>query len=204
MTNPVRSPADLANLALTRMGYKLRLGSLYDGSKAAVNILTIYAQTRDAMLRSFDWDFAERNISLTLQKTAPAGGYVPPITWSSIYPALPWMFQYGYPSDCLKVRAVKQTPIFVPNFLPQPNVFNVATDVSLPEPERVILCNVPNAVMIYTGQITDPEDWDVGFAEAFAASLARHLGPQLMGMNAAQQEAQDEQVATLAAEMVQG
>lgn len=204
-TAGVQSPADLANLALTRMGYKLRVGNLYEGSKAAKKILDIYVQTRDEELRSFDWGFAERNIALTLLKQAPVGGYIPPIVWDeATNPPVGYVFEYAYPADCLKVRAVKQAPLFFPNFDPQPNIWSVANDDAYSPPQRVVLCNVPNALMVYTGQITDPATWDVGFVEAFAASLARHLGPALMGMDAAKMEAADEQGSTTMAEMEQG
>ena len=110
--SPVQSPADAINVSLRRIGYKLRVASLYDGSKAARSALDIYAQTRDEILRQNDWTFAERNISMTMLKQAPVGGYIPPVTWSTTYPPLPWLFEYAYPTDCLKVRAVKPVPIF--------------------------------------------------------------------------------------------
>lgn len=205
MVASVASPADLANNALVRMGYKLRVGNLYDGSNAAKKILDVYAQTRDEMLRAFDWQFAQRNVVLTLLKSAPAGGYIPPTVWNpATNPPLPWLFSYSYPSDCLKIRLVKSTPLFVPNFDPQPNQPSVANDNSFTPPQRVILSNLPNAVMVYTGQITDPATWDVGFTEAFAASLSRHLGPALMGIDALKAEAPDESQSTAMAQAEQG
>lgn len=201
----VQSPADLANVALVRMGYKLSVGSLYDGSSAAKKILDIYAQTRDELLRSFDWGFAERNIALTLLKQAPIGGYVPPATWNpATNPPVGYLFEYAYPGDCLKVRSVKPTPLFFPNFDPQPYLFDVANDSNYNPAQRVILCNVPSALITYTGQVTDPATWDVGFSEQFAASLGRHLGPALVSMQAAQALAGDEQAATMVAEREQG
>lgn len=204
-TAAIQNPADLANNALVRMGYKLRVGSLYDGSFASKKILDVYAQTRDELLRAFDWDFADRNVNLTLQKSAPAGGYIPPTVWDpTIYPALPWAFQYAYPGDCLKLRAVKPVPLFIPNFTPQPYTFEISNDNSLSPPQRVINCNVANAYAVYTGQITDPTNWDVGFVEEFAASLGRHLGPALVGLEGAKYEAGDETQASAAAQMQQG
>ena len=204
-TAAIQSPVDLANNALTRMGYKLRVGSLYDGSVAAKRILDLYAQTRDELLRSFDWGFAERNITLTLLKQAPVGGYFPPVTWNPVTnPPAGYLFEYAYPSDCLKIRAVKQIPWSFPNVDPQPNVWSTANDNYYTTPQRVILCNVPNAVMVYTGQITDPATWDVGFTEAAAATLSRHLGPVLIGLEGAKAGAADEQQSTAVAQMEQG
>src|ERR1700677_309918 len=108
MPNVVTSPEDLINITLARIGYKGRIGSIWEGSVAAKKVLDIYSQTRDELLRAYDWGFAERNVDLAVLKQAPPGGYFPPNTWNpTTYPALPWAFSYTYPSDCLKVRAVK-------------------------------------------------------------------------------------------------
>ena len=115
MPASVSSPADVVNVTLQRIGYKLRVGSLYDGSKAANDALDIYAQTRDEVMRQDDWSFAERNVSMTLLKSAPVAGYIPPTTWSTTDPPLPWLFEYAWPDDCLKVRAVKPPTIIIPN-----------------------------------------------------------------------------------------
>src|SRR5260370_6554871 len=183
MVASVQSPADLCNVALRRIGYKFRVGNLYDGSTASKVALDIYAQTRDELLRQNDFDFAERNIVMNLLKQAPAGGYFPPNTWNpAIHPSLPWLFEYSYPVDCLKVRAVKGVPLFVLNFDPQPFVYMVENDNAFTPPQRVILCNVPNAVLTYTGQITDLTTWEADTVEALAAALGRRLAPPLMGL----------------------
>src|ERR1019366_9251122 len=93
MAASVSSPADIINVSLRRIGYKLRVASLYDGSKAAKSALDIYAQTRDEILRQNDWTFAERNIAMVLLKQPPASGYIPPLIWSTAYPPLPWLFE---------------------------------------------------------------------------------------------------------------
>jgi hypothetical protein len=204
MASSVTSPEDVINLALVRIGYKTRMGSIWEGSMAAKKALDIYSQTRDEMLRAFDWSFAERNVGMTLIKQAPAGGYFPPNMWSSAYPPVPWLFEIQYPSDCLKVRAVKNVPVFVPDFDPQPYQFSVDNDNALAEPSKVILCNVYPGLVVYTGQITDPLDWEPDFTEALAASLGRRLAPVLVGLQAAQLAAQDEQQSDTVAENTRG
>lgn len=199
MANVVTSPEDLINVTLARIGYKGRVGSIWEGSVAAKKVLDIYAQTRDELLRSYDWGFAERNVDLTMLKQAPPGGYIPPMTWNPTnYPALPWTFSYTYPSDCLKVRAVKPTPLFIPNFAPVYWKWSVENDQTYAPPQKVILCNVPGAVLTYTGQITNPLDWEADFSEAFAAMLGQRLAPALVGLDVAKLEAQDsgQQMAT--------
>jgi hypothetical protein len=179
------------NLSLARIGYKGRIGSLYDGSIAAKKSLDVYSQTRDQLIREGDYEFAERSISATLQKQAPAS-YVG-VTWSNAYPCLPWLYQYAFPSDCLKLRSVMATPVFVPNIDPQYNVFSIDNDDSFSPSQKVVNCNVPNAIFIYAAQVTDPQAWDVSFVEAFAAALGRRLAPALMGLDAAKMEISDEQ-----------
>lgn len=196
MTASVSSPADLANLSLARIGFKGRVGSLLEGSAAAKLILNVYAQTRDAVLEASDWDFAERNISMALLKSAPPGGYVPPNGWTPAYPSPPWFFSYGYPADCLKVRSVQQAPVFVIDMDPQPSSFMVENDNSFTPAQKVILCNVPSAILTYTGQITDLSTWEADAIEAFAAALGRRIAPSLMGLDAAKMAAADEAQST--------
>lgn len=179
------SPEDVINNALARIGYKLRIGSIYEGSAAAKKALDVYGQARDQLLRddSYNWQFAERNVTLTLLKSAPAlngggYGYVPPNLWNPVNnPPLPYLFQYQYPSDCLKVRALKPTPFLLPEMDPRPVIFKVFNDNSSAPFVKSLACNVPNAQLTYTGQITDPSTWDADFTEALCEELAKVLAP---------------------------
>lgn len=200
MAASLQSPADIINNALAQIGYKDRVSNLFEGSKAAKNALDIYGQTRDEMLRQGEWPFAQRDTVGTLIKSAPVGGYFPPNTWSNTYPPLPWLYEYAYLDDCIKVRAVKPADIILPNFSPQPYRFDVANDGN----QRVILSNVQNAVITYVGQVTNPTDMPPDFVEAFVAALGRRLAPLLSTMDAVKLEAQAEQAETVIAERQQG
>lgn len=206
MSASITSPAQIVNLALRRIGSPHRIGNLYDGSGPAKLALDIYAQTRDELLRDGDWQFAQRDISLTAIKQAPPGGYFPPAMWDpTINPPLPWLFEYELPSDYLKVRAVKPVPLLLPVFDPQPYIFNTPNDSSLDPPQKVLVCNVgPTTILTYTGQITDPTTWEPLFVEALAASLARRLAPVLGGPDATKFEAADEQLEKQTASEIQG
>jgi hypothetical protein len=199
-TFAAQSPADIVNQAIARIGYKLRVGSLYDGSIAAKKALDLYAQTRDALLRDGDWPFAERNITGNQLKAAPAqtwggGAYVPPNGWNPVAnPPLPWLYEYTFPSDCLKVRAVKPTPVFVPNFNPQPNIFAVLNDNAFTPPQRVVCCNIPNAIIVYTGQITDPTTMPSDFISTLADALGEGLSPVLASLDLMKIKAAETQV----------
>ncbi len=190
----LQSPEDILNASLGRIGHATRIGDIYEGSPASAAALDIYAQTRDELLRQQDWGFAERNIAATLLKSAPVEGYaVAP--WNPVTnPPLPWLFEYAYPVDCLKVRAVKPTPVFVPNFSPRPFTFSVANDTIAGTAQQVILSSVPSAILVYTGQITDMLTWESLFVEALIDTLGRRLAPVLSAMNA--QQEQDEKLET--------
>lgn len=189
MPASIQNPADLVNLALSRIGYARRVGNLFDGSDAANAALTVYAQTRDDMLRDGEWDFCRRTSSPTLLKTAPSNYFDAP--WNpATNPPWPWKYEYEYPSDCLKVRSVNPMQGFLVAMSPEPNLFQVLNDNGGASPARVIVCNIPDMVLIYTGQVTNPAQWPADFVEAFAAMLGAKLKPLLVGnvtqMDAAQ------------------
>lgn len=200
-----RDPADLINASLVRIGWKQQIGNLYDGSAAATQALSIYGQTRDQMLRESTWDFAQRSLNLTLLKSAPVGGYIPPNGWDPTnFPPQPWRFEYEYPEDCLKVRTIKAQQLFVPNFDPQANRYSVASDNAYVPHKRVLLSNVESAIMVYTGRVTDPSLWAVDFTESFIDKLGELLGPALTGLQPAQMQAVQGARETEKAKMEQG
>ncbi len=199
------TPADAVNAALVRIGYKLRVGNLYDGSAAAKKSLDIYGQTRDELLSQNDWVFAERNVALTLLKSAPVQGYVPPNGWDpALYPPIPYRYSYGYPGDCLKVRAVKPTPIFIPDYDPQPFVYATPNDNSYTPARRVICTMIPASLLVYTGQVTDLTTWDADFTELFVDALGRRLAPSLASLDVMKIQAQLEVADMGVAEANQG
>jgi len=206
MVASISSPAALANYALVRMGFKQRVGSLFDGSEAAKQFLDIYSQTRDQLLREGEFGFAERDVNMTLLKSAPLGGYIPPNYWdAATNPPPPWFFEYAYNDDVLKVRAIKQQPLFVMDFNPQPVVYRILNDNTYTPAKRVIVCNIPDAILTYTAQVTDPSTWSVDFVESLAASLARRL-PALNagGAEGVKMEAADEQTEIMISRGQQG
>jgi hypothetical protein len=201
-TAAIQSPADLCNNALARMGYKLRIGSLYDGSAAAKKFLDTYSQTRDELLETYDYDFSERTTVLTLLKSAPPTGYFPPTNWDpAVNPPFGFAFEYAFPSDAIKIRTVKPQSYFALNADPQPHSFQLANDNNYTPGQRVVLCSVANAVAVYTGQVTNPTTWNVSFCELLSAALSRRLGPVLVGGEAAKMGAADEQASASMAQM---
>jgi hypothetical protein len=180
VTSSIQSPADVVNAALVHLGSMDRIGNLYDGSLVSKKALDIYGQTRDALMINGDWEFLERNTNGILLKQAPSN-YL--MQWTPANPPQPWLYEYSYPGDALKIRAVKPTVVFVPNFDPQPWTYSIDNDNSFSPPQRVILTNVPNAIIVYTGRVTDPTTWNADFTEEFILELAKKLAPGLKGLD---------------------
>lgn len=204
MANVISSPEDVINASLGRIGYPLRIGSIFDGSEAAKAALDIYGQTRDEMMRDGEWEFVERNLNAVLLKMAPAGGYFVP--WDPVNnPPVPWAYEYAYPEDCLKVRNVRTAPIFLVEVDPQPSLFSIYNDNAYTPARRTVLSNTANAILVYAGRVTDPLTWPVGFTEALIAALARRLAPHLAtSPDAVKMEALDEAQQVAASEPKSG
>lgn len=203
MAAVINSPADVANLALKRLGYRLKVASLYDGSNASNHLLDIYGQTRDDMLRNGEWGFAQRMIVGTVLKFGPTNYFDTP--WDpATMPPMRWRFEYAYPDDCLKVRSVRPQPGFLVDMTPLPQLFRVVNDNGFTPSRRVIVCNVEAAIIVYSAQVTDPAQWDVSFVDALAAGLARRVAPVLANLNLVQVEARDEAVSVAQAKLEQG
>jgi hypothetical protein len=176
MPNVLTTAEDFCNAALGRIGYKLRIGSLQDGSEASKLCLDIYGQTRDQLLRLKDYDFA--------QKIAPA------VLAPGAVPTPIWQFQYLYPTDCVRLRDM-YSPTYDTND-PLPNLWTRDTAVIGGVMIEIILANISPAVLVYTEQVVEPSLWDEGFGETMIASLARRLSVSLADLNVAKLEAQDE------------
>lgn len=180
MPASIKNPADVVNLALVRIGYTKAVGNLYDGSDAANKALTIYAQTRDDLMRDGEWDFCRRDVAATLLKSGPTNYFDSPWDGATM-PPVPFMFEYAYPESCLKVRRVQPQPGFTFNPMPSPTLFEVVNDDYYSPSRRVIVCNVPNAILTYAGQVTNPASMPPDFIESLAAELAIRLKRGLMG-----------------------
>lgn len=180
MPASINSPADIVNLSLVRIGYEKRVSNLYDGSAAAQRALDIYAQTRDDLLRDGEWLFCQRMINATLLKSAPANYFDTP--WDpATMPPVPWLREYEYPADCLKVRRLSPQPGFFFEPMPQPTLNEIYNDSTYTPARRVILCNIPNAILTYVGQTTDPATMPPDFIEALASELGTRLKRSLVG-----------------------
>lgn len=189
----------ICNRALQAIGTRTSIASLSETSVEARNCNLIYADTRDEVLQMAYWNFANKTAYLSLQKSAPGTPSSPASTatqWSSGYPAPPWLYQYGYPSDCIQMQRVVQqiqnyyigTPYTsggtntYPYAVGPGSPFRVATDMDLQGQQgNVILTNQYQAIGQYTMRITNPGLFGAQFVEALVQALAAKLALALSG-----------------------
>ncbi len=176
---------DIWNQAFRAGGVPLRVNEAFEGSEAARTALELYSQCRDELIDSKDWSFARRIVVLTLLKgPPPANGYNFAQPWSAIYPTPGFLYEYAYPSDCLNLRSIIPPPGPMPDLDPIPALWRLDNDptpvvsgsppIASGPPQKVILCNVTNAIAVYRAQVTDPAQWgDPGFTEALVESLGK-------------------------------
>lgn len=190
----------LCNQALLECGRTKRIADIYEGGDAAV-ALELYGQARDELLRDHDWDFTRRVSALTLLKgPPPAGGYNPLQPWSSTYPPPGYLYEYAYPSDCVTLRAVIAPPGPMPDLDPLPALWRIDNDNALNPPQKVILCNVTNALLVYRGQVNDPAKFTPNFTQALVARLVDRFSKAFEKEIAKEQDAERGNVITAAVE----
>lgn len=181
----------ICNMALSAIGTRSQIASLSEVSTEAEQCNLHYEPTVRELLRLYNWDWARRQISLTVYKAAqgtpenPAG--------ATPVPPLPWLYSYAWPDNCVKLRQIlpfappTDTVTGVPltsvgsvlqpvQLLPKPVPFRVAGDVdSNNNPLKVILCNQRQAQALYTGLVLDPNIWDDLMVRAVIGRLAALL-----------------------------
>lgn len=139
-----------------------------------------------ALSRAAPWDRMRAQITLTQYKAAMINGAL-----SSNPPPQPFLYEYLYPPDCLKVHFVLPTiqlqpspplttaPSSMPMIGPaSPGTpFVVGTDFDTAgNPISVILTNLPNAQCIYTRDLTQfPDLWDPLFLSGATAFLGAYF-----------------------------
>lgn len=157
----------LCNNALRAIGVKRQINWIYEGSPPARACLELYSQTRDELMMEEDWPFALREAIL--------------LPVSSVTAPAPWLGEYTYPSDALRIRYVspQASLLGADPFDPQPVLFEPYNDNRGASPILTILSSLaPTAegpVAAYIGRVTNPAQWQSDFAEAFIAQLAAKL-----------------------------
>jgi len=198
----VTSSTDITNRALQAIGTRSTIASMTEGSNESNNASLCYAATRQEIIRGAPWNFATATAALTLIKSAPGTVETPlyPVSgvWSNSYPPPGWLFEYGYPADCLRARKLVcnystpagTTPPLFPfgtgaalAFWDLPGQrFQVTADLDVNgNPFTCILANTAAAILCYLRDITIEDIWDAMFTEAMVYALAGKLALALTG-----------------------
>lgn len=182
------SPVDIVNMALSQIGAQTSVQGMNPpippNSVAAQTASLLYQQQVDAVFRAAHWNCARYQAPLTLLRSAAGTPSNP--SGALPIPPIPWLYEYAYPSDCLKVRFVIPLPNIPGTAVPimsQVGInFAPAVVTSIPfvpavdkddngKPIRVILTNAPIAQGVYTARVTDPDMWDPSLRNAIIATL---------------------------------
>ncbi len=169
-----QSDVSICNLALFRIGHSQRINSLNEASVPAELCKVIYPIARDRLLEDFDWSFARKRVAL-----ASVGD--PPTNWD---------YQYQYPSDCLKARAIVYEGDRAPtasNRIPFEVTANTVNE------GKAICCDLEEAELIYTAYVTSTALFTPSFDDALAWAIALELVMPL---------SRDAKFATLAAQQL--
>lgn len=154
------SNVEIANRALGQLAAN-KITDLEEDSPEARKINRVFVQVRDALLRRHNWHFATTRVSLPAEVSVPVWGYTR---------------SYPLPPDCLKVREVNGSPTF-------------SLERSPSGGGRAILSNdAPPLQIRYIARIEDPNEFDVAFAELFAARLAQECCRDVTGSTALAEE----------------
>lgn len=194
------NPVSLCNTALGQIVARTQITSLSPpapaNNLAAQVMADLYQPQADAVFRSAHWNCARKQTQLTLLKAAigtpenPSGTTLP-------VPPIPWLYEYGYPADCLKMRfvmplpnpqATGQVPLMTNvgvTFAPLVNTgmpFVPAVDTDQDDNQiRVILSNARQAQGVYTARIANVDLWDPSLQNAVIGALAAWAAPAISG-----------------------
>lgn len=178
------SDVAICNLALSAVGSRSSIAALSEGSVEANSCGLHYTPALEAVLQAAHWNFARKQGTAALLKDGTVVGGTPP-------PA-PWLYEYAYPADCLQIRYVlpqlASAQGVVPGTVPTqavataPVYFILSSDTDAGGNDtNVILTNQPQAILVYTKRITNPNLFDAVFVDAFAYYLASRICFNLTG-----------------------
>lgn len=153
----------ICNLALSRIGVTMKIASLSDRTKEAVELNAVFAEVRERVLAAAPWPFARKIVELQKTGTTPYR----------------WAYRYEYPGDCVAIRAIYppfpagQTAQTFRRWL-QENT--VKYEIALDEDDALTICSDQNAAIIeYTARVENPRRFDAPFTSAFAWALAAEI-----------------------------
>lgn len=157
------SKTKIANLALGRIGASKQIRNV-DTETTREAVVTRLFMDEDILfvLRDFPWPWATAYVALALVAGSTTENAVPD-----------WRYAYRYPTDCLYARRIAIESLGRNN--PKPPPFRIGRDAQ----GKLIYTNEPEAVLEYTAQITDPEEFDPMFTSMLAWKVGAGQAPSL-------------------------
>ena len=162
----------ICNRALSRSGGG-RISALTDASREAQECNLHYEDTRDAVLRDFDWGFARKRATLALLTDTYDG----------------WDYAYALPSDYIIARKLYDSTGANSGTIYDLDEFRYRVDDQVKYEiasndagsRPILLTDMEDAILIYTAKITDVNAFDTMFSDALAWRLASELAMSLRG-----------------------
>lgn len=144
----------ISNMALDRIAVKT-IDSFDDDTTNVSNKVRLhFAQTRRALLRSYDWPFAVTRLILTEHTSSP------PFEWDN---------QFKLPDDYYRLTNDYTVA--------DSNLINDRWTIE----DRFLLTNETEASLVYIRDVTDPAEWDPLFVEMHYLTMALKLLYPLAG-----------------------
>lgn len=192
---------DICNLALGYLGDTANITSLAERSVQAQFCSRFYPIARKTLLEMHNWGFATKRVKLaevTNPTLAIAQGVDPTIDQGT------WLYAYALPSDAVNTLAVIPAeavadyessfgpvalefyPPYPQGYVPVPNspsyVPQEYVTETQPDGTQIVLTNCQDAVLRYTGLVTDTTKFSALFTLALSWLLASMLaGPLIKG-----------------------
>ena len=144
---------NLCNQALDRIGSKNFTYVVQTGVEG-IKCNTIFSQTRNALLRSFEWPFASARKTLSPEVNGPE---------------FEWDYRFKLPEDYLRYKSdygLDDSYEVDARFVIEGNYY---------------LTNNDEVDLRYIKKVTDPDDFDPLFTEVLVLTLAKKLIPALAG-----------------------
>jgi hypothetical protein len=156
------SRVDIFNMALGHIGVSSTVADELERSPERVICTRFWDTCRDALFsyKDMEWKFAATTVVLADLGSPPDG----------------WGFRYRYPNDCINAHAILGASSFG---RAQDEALRPKFDVQFEADGRVILCDMPEAVLRYTKRVEEAERWPSSFVEAMAFRLASMIAMPL-------------------------
>lgn len=152
------SKAQLYNITLNILGISTPLENANSTDNRAILLNNYYEMARDFVLKDFDWNFASQYRKLSLSNEQNEN--------------FKYEFCYDYPNDCICARDIYD------NKTDKTHKFLIT---SLDSGQKVILCNVEDAILRYTKRIDKEVFYTCEFSMALAYYLASLTSSVLVG-----------------------